>query len=86
MDGRAVSTDEIHPDLLRMLETEREAREQGYTDGGVNHYVQPIIGMLRLGLRDGNITDDDLQYAVDRLEKACLAERAWLQHGGISDE
>lgn len=70
----------LHPDLLRMLAYEEEAIAQGYSEGDVNHYIQPVIGILRLKLMQGELPDKEfLEYAVDRLLKACKAETAWLQ-------
>lgn len=70
----------MHPDLLAMLAYEDEAIAQGYKDGDVNHYVQPVIGILRRKLANGELPDKEfLEYAVDRLLKACKAETAWLK-------
>jgi hypothetical protein len=70
----------MHPDLLRMLAYEEEAIAQGYKDGDVNHYIQPIIGILRMKLQDNQLPDREfLEYAVDRMLKACKAETAWLK-------
>lgn len=70
----------MHPDLLRMLAYEEEAVAQGYKDGDVNHYIQPIIGLLRMKLKDNQLPDREfLEYAVDRMLKACKAETAWLK-------
>jgi hypothetical protein len=77
-----------HPDIIRMREREELALATGYTEGDVNHYIQPLIGFLRSRLRD--IEEDnsiapnvlfnagDLQYYIERMEKACLAELAWI--------
>jgi hypothetical protein len=72
-------TSEEHPDLVRMRERQAEADAQGYTEGDVNHYLQPLIGRMRLRERDGKGLDpDDLAYFIDRMDKACKAELAWL--------
>lgn len=72
-----------HPDLIRLRERERLAVEQGYTKGDVNHYVQPIIGQMRMALANHKTIDAAfLEYAVDRLAKACNAELAWLHEQG----
>lgn len=71
-------TDE-HPDLVRLRERQAEAVAQGYTEGDVNHYVQPLIGHLRLLERDRKpLPAEDLAYFIDRLHKACNAELALL--------
>ena len=68
-----------HPDLVRLEKRQAEALAQGYTEGDVNHYVNPIIGMLRRRLRDGEpLLEGDFVYAIDRLHRACNAELAWL--------
>jgi hypothetical protein len=77
-----------HPAIIAMRERQEEADQQGYRDGDVNHYVQPIIGQMRTQLRA--ITEgysvgpnavydvDGLTYMIDRLDRACKAELAWL--------
>jgi hypothetical protein len=71
-----------HPDLVRLRAQEAEAIAQGYTEGDVNHNLQPLIGRLRLRERDRqDLAYDDLAYYIDRMHKACNAERALLaQH------
>lgn len=65
-----------HPDLVRLRERDRLAREQGYTEGDVNHFLQPVIGMLRRRLQNNH--DADLERAVHAMHRACNAELAWL--------
>lgn len=73
----------IHPDLVRLVATAEAARSQGYTRGDVNHYTQPIIGMLRLRHAHGEpLTEDDFTWAVESLTKATYAELAWLDKAG----
>jgi hypothetical protein len=68
-----------HPDLQRLRDVQQAARERGYTEGDVNHRVQPIIGLLRLRQHHGEpVTDEDVERAIEALTDACLAERAWL--------
>lgn len=68
-----------HPALVKMREGIARCVERGYTEGDVNHNTQPIIGMLRLRLRDGKaLTPDEMEYAVTKLRLACDAETAWL--------
>jgi hypothetical protein len=68
-----------HPALIAMRERQAEADAQGYMEGDVNHLVQPIIGLMRLRLLHGKpMSADDLDYAIERLDKACKAELAWL--------
>ena len=70
----------MNPDLIRMLAYEQDAIAQGYKDGDVNHYVQPVIGLLRMKLQRGELPDKEfLEYTVERLLKACKAETAWLK-------
>lgn len=72
-----------HPDLIRLRERERKAIEQGYSTGDVNHFTQPIIGLLRRRLEaDRPLSRDEIEHAVDRLTKACNAELAWLHGAG----
>lgn len=69
----------LHPDVIEMLRVEQEAREQGYTDGDVNHILQPLIGWLRLEASKGQTPDARMtQELIDKMWKACLAERAFL--------
>jgi hypothetical protein len=71
-----------HPDLIRLRERDAEAVAQGYTEGDVNHYVQPVTGHLRLLERDGKpLPVEELAYYADRLHKACNAELAWILAG-----
>lgn len=73
-----------HPSIIEMREHEAEAIAQGYTKGDVNHLVQPIIGMLRLRQQAGKPLDEsETTYAIERLEKACKAELAWLNQQGL---
>lgn len=68
-----------HPDLVRLRKRVEAAVEHGYTEGDVNHNVQPIVGMLRLFERDGRVLEgEDIGYTVEKLMKACAAETAWL--------
>jgi hypothetical protein len=71
-----------HPALVRLRAQEAEAVAQGYTEGDVNHNLQPLVGRLRLRERDRqDLPYDDLAYYIDRMHKACNAERALLaQH------
>jgi hypothetical protein len=79
-----------HPSLVRLRERDAEAAAQGYTEGDVNHHLQPLIGRLRLLERDGKgLAHDDLAYFIDRMHTACNAELAWLQErtgDGVSDD
>ena len=53
--------------------------EQVYTEGDVNHYVQPVIGILRMREAEGRqLSKAETANAIERLTKACDAERAWL--------
>lgn len=52
----------------------------GYTDGDVNHNVQPVIGWMRLLIHDGKaMTADKMESAVTKLRAACDAENALLR-------
>lgn len=72
-----------HPAIIKMRERDEEAVAQGYTKGDVNHFTQPIIGMLRLRQRDQQpLSAADLEYAIKALHQACNAELAWLHEQG----
>lgn len=71
----------MHPDLVRIIEQDRAAIAQGYTEGDVNHNVQPIIGLLRLRLQDGRpVTKGEMEHAVAALLRATQAEIALLAY------
>lgn len=73
----------IHPDLVRLVAQEEAARIIGYKRGDVNHWVNPIIGMLRIRQGDGKpLSDSDFEHAIEALTKATYAELAWLDQTG----
>lgn len=68
-----------NPAVTRLRERIARAVENGYTEGDVNHNVQPIIGHMRMLLRDGKpMLLDDMEHYVNKLLDACDAETAWL--------
>jgi hypothetical protein len=70
-------------DLARRVIAAIDTVEHGYTEGDVNHNLQPLVGHLRLMLRDGKTPDAEwMEYAVDRMRKAYQAENAWLHQEG----
>lgn len=83
----ASSVNESEHPALRALRDEIEAAvEHGYTEGDVNHHVQPIIGQLRLIVErnrqhGGTAVQVDLKQMegwIDKLSRATNAETAWL--------
>lgn len=68
-----------HPDLPRLRAKVARAVEHGYTEGDVNHNVQPIIGWMRVQIDRGEpMGIEAMTTAVERLYAACDAETAWL--------
>lgn len=66
-------------DLTRLREQIARAVEHGYTEGDVNHNVQPIIGWMRVQIDRGEpMGIEAMTTAVERLYAACDAETAWL--------
>ncbi len=70
---------EEHPDVKRMREYEERCIAYGYTEGDVNHNIQPLIGSLRYKENKGEDLDRlDMAYFVQRMSNACDAEIAFL--------
>lgn len=68
-----------HPDLTAMRERRDRAIERGYSEGDINHYVQPVIGILRLrDVQCVQMSRVEIANAIERLELACEAELAFL--------
>ena len=77
-----------HPDLKRLREKEESAIAEGYTEGDVNHNIQPIIGTLRRKVNDvaeGKFIAPNILLNVAQMENliekmfaACDAETAFL--------
>lgn len=77
---------EEHPDLLSLRGRIAEAQARGYTEGDVNHQVQPVIGMMRTtaervrqhGATSVQVDMKTFNEWISRLDLACQSELAWL--------
>lgn len=81
----ACRADKMRADLVLDLLAEPPEEMNGvrpdrYTEGDVNHVLQPVIGWLLLVAHRGEDPPDWplLEDAIDRMKSACDSEKKWI--------